>query len=265
MWIRLFLITLQVAVITTSLRLPSFFRVSAPAKYIYKVKAVSNPDTTPEYEQEQSLKKEALSLLDCLTSARDEDDPEYDAEKDIRRENLLANNDYLDLKVELRRRGLRSSGDKQEMITRLLLHVIDPTINYNEMSGREPSLKFITKEDLSSGELKEVPESERHNTSADSGPDAEDMQVLRRGSRGLKQLTENDSENEHERENDLLVMDGLVRRQISLPLYPDHESSSRVVQQGEAMNSTESLNAYVVGGRNVLRTWERSSSPVTIL
>jgi hypothetical protein len=42
-------------------------------------------------------------------------------------------NDYQSLKLELRSRGLPTSGDKTEMITRLLLNIIDPSINYNEM------------------------------------------------------------------------------------------------------------------------------------
>ena len=82
---------------------------------------------------DESLKLEALSLLDCLTSPRDEDDIEYDVMKDIRRDKLLELNDYQDLKLQLRSRGLRTSGDKLEMITRLLLHIIDPTVTFNEM------------------------------------------------------------------------------------------------------------------------------------
>jgi hypothetical protein len=50
-----------------------------------------------------------------------------------RRDKILADNDYMDLKVELRSRGLKTTGDKLEMITRLLLHIIDPTIKYNDM------------------------------------------------------------------------------------------------------------------------------------
>ena len=79
------------------------------------------------------VKREALMLLDCLTSCKDPDDPEYDVEKDVRRDELLLANDYNDLKNDLRSRGLRTSGDKLEMITRLLLHIIDPSIKFDEM------------------------------------------------------------------------------------------------------------------------------------
>ena len=84
-------------------------------------------------EEVTDIQREALSILDCLTSPRDDSDPLYDLEKDIRRDEILARNDYNTLKVELRTRGLRTSGDKLEMITRLLLHVIDPALKFNEM------------------------------------------------------------------------------------------------------------------------------------
>ena len=85
----------------------------------------------PEYEKKMA----ALELLDVLTSTDDEDDPTYDVNKDIRRDNLLMNNDYHDLKIQLRKKGLKTGGDKEEMIARLLLHTIDPTINYMEATG----------------------------------------------------------------------------------------------------------------------------------
>lgn len=77
--------------------------------------------------------KVALDILDCLTSPKDDSDPQYDAEKDLRRDSLLLSNDYSQLKTILRKKGLRTSGDKQEMITRLLLHEIDPSIKFDEM------------------------------------------------------------------------------------------------------------------------------------
>lgn len=84
-------------------------------------------------ENDLQLKKDALELLDCMTSPKDPDDPAYDVEKDLKRDEVLFSNDHSALKIELRRRGLRQNGDKLEMIARLLLHVIDPTINYNSM------------------------------------------------------------------------------------------------------------------------------------
>lgn len=84
-------------------------------------------------DAELQLRKDALELLDCITSPKDEDDPGYDVVKDMRRDEVLMNNDHSALKIELRARGLRQSGDKMEMIARLLLHIIDPTINYSQM------------------------------------------------------------------------------------------------------------------------------------
>jgi hypothetical protein len=82
---------------------------------------------------DHELKASAMALLDCLTSPRDPKDPQYDVEKDIRRDNLLMTNDYTALKSTLRMKGLRTSGDKLEMITRLLLDSIDPSIKYDEL------------------------------------------------------------------------------------------------------------------------------------
>ena len=73
----------------------------------------------------------ALELLDCLTSPLDEDDPEYDVFKDMRRQNLLQTNDYYKLKLELKGRGLRTNGDILEMMIRLLLHTVDPSLSYD--------------------------------------------------------------------------------------------------------------------------------------
>ena len=61
-------------------------------------------------------------------SPTDPSDPEYDAEKDVRRDDLLLANDYYNLKLELKSRGLRTNGDKTEMMIRLMLHVLDPTL-----------------------------------------------------------------------------------------------------------------------------------------
>lgn len=83
--------------------------------------------------QQVQRHKLALDLLDCLTSPKDTSDPQYSFDKDTRREALMAANDYSALKSALRRKGLRTSGDKLEMITRLLLHEIDPSIRYDEL------------------------------------------------------------------------------------------------------------------------------------
>ena len=212
-------------------------------------------------EEDQQMRRDALELLDCLTSSKNEDDVNYDVEKDIRRDTLLAENDYLDLKVELKRRGLRTSGDKLEMITRLLLHIVDPSIDVNEMTGREPNLKYISLEDIAAGDVKIIPQAERNKADEDTGPDAEDMMVLRRGpkSKNLKNI---------EAEKELTVMDGLVRRQVTFPLIPDMDLSDISTPTSDVNKvdiDPHMMNAYVVGGRDVLRTWERNRSPVVIL
>jgi hypothetical protein len=78
------------------------------------------------------LQKLAIELLDCLTSTKDVNDATYDLSKDLRRDKLLAQNSYTDLKVQLQGKGLRTTGDKFEMITRLLLNAIDPSISFDD-------------------------------------------------------------------------------------------------------------------------------------
>ena len=92
--------------------------------------SADNPDDSEDPDLQ--LRKDALELLDCITSPKDIDDPAYDVVKDMRRDDVLLNNDHSALKIELRARGLRQNGDKMEMIARLLLHIIDPTINYSQ-------------------------------------------------------------------------------------------------------------------------------------
>ena len=86
--------------------------------------------STAELSDEKNL---ALELLDSITSPTDSSDPLYDVEKDIRRDNLLLTNDYHDLKLEMKERGLPTGGDKLVMITRMLLHIIDPSLDYNKL------------------------------------------------------------------------------------------------------------------------------------
>ena len=83
-------------------------------------------------QDELEFKTKALQLIDCLTSTNDPKHSDYDIEKDIRRDELLVNNDYGNLKVQLRMRGLDTSGDKTEMMIRLLLNVIDAKTQYSE-------------------------------------------------------------------------------------------------------------------------------------
>ena len=92
--------------------------------------------------------------MDVLTSPRDSQDPEYDIEKDYRRDEMLRHTDYSELKLELRSRGLRTSGDKVEMMVRILLHTIDPTIDFKELSGVGANLTYVTDEDMKSGKVR---------------------------------------------------------------------------------------------------------------
>lgn len=84
-------------------------------------------------EKALQLKQHAIDLLECLTSPKSINEAGYDPEKDRRRTNLLLTNSYESLKIALRRKGLSTHGDKLEMISRLLLSVIDPDIDFNEM------------------------------------------------------------------------------------------------------------------------------------
>ena len=99
-------------------------------------KSLTTTHTSEQKENNKPSKQlieQALQLFDCLTSPKDQDDPQYDIDKDMRRDELLLANDYSSLKSELRRLGLRTSGDKLEMISRILIHTIDSSIQYDEM------------------------------------------------------------------------------------------------------------------------------------
>lgn len=212
---------------------------------------------------QDELKKEALSLLECLTSPKDPDDPGYDVEKDIRRDNLLYINDYETLKIQLRARGLRTSGDKLEMISRLLLHILDPSIVYNEGTGREPKLEYVSEEDLNSTSVRLVPEAERQKSG--DIPDAEDVAVLRQRT--------NQEENSPGQARQIM-MDGLSRREMRFtPITLKRGLLVENVRATESRNEKAVLpedrnieiDAYIVGGRDVLKTWEKSSTVIILL
>lgn len=132
-------------------------------------------------DEEAAMKAEAMALLNCLTSTKDTNSEEYDVEKDIKRDEMLMRTDYEALKIELKTRGLRTSGDKIEMIIRLLLQVIDPTIQYSETSGKEVMLKYIDQDDIKQKKAKKLSLRERaKQIKEDMGPDADDLQVLRK-------------------------------------------------------------------------------------
>ena len=204
----------------------------------------------PEYE----TKKEALELLDYMTCPADEDDPAYDVEKDTARDDILLMNDYEDLKVELRARGLPTNGDKTEMIIRVLLHIIDPTMIFDQKTGLESNLKYISKEDISSGNVTVVPEEQRpHLNMGNMDPDADDLIVL-------KNVNKNNNKN-NKNKGDRIVLDGLTRREIEI-------SPQEIVRNRETATSEDkdrTIRAYVVGGRDVLRSWEYASTAILMI
>jgi hypothetical protein len=201
------------------------------------------------------------------------------------------------LKVELRARGLRQTGDKMEMIARLLLHIIDPTINYSQMTGREVNLKYVDEVDLATNKIRVVPIEEREtDPGSGSGPDAEDLMVLKRkvvlsspknavggkatrsvGSRvvargevhgvdtfDFEKIGDIDHQDELPQGRDIdvqkTVMDGLTRRELEFsPLRV-----KRSVLESEE-DKDASIRSYVVGGRNVLKSWERNSAVIVLL
>lgn len=208
----------------------------------------------------------AMQLLDVMTCSVDEDAPEYDVDKDVRRDEMLFQNDYESLKVELRQRGLRINGDKPEMIIRLLLNIIDPSVKYNTLSGMEPNLQYINQTDIDQGDVTVLNEADRQ-LMQDSEPDAEDVKVLggrnkrshsRSAMRGVSGMGGGAANNEDDRK---LVMDGLSRRELEfLPL--EVTRASEVVSQ---QDKGRTVRAYVSGGRDVLRSWERRSTVVVVL
>jgi hypothetical protein len=86
--------------------------------------------TKPQFSMQQQQR--AKEMLDVLATPLDPDHPEYDESKIRKREKLLFANTYTDLKITLMKLGLRKSGDKIEMLTRMLLHIIAPTMNYED-------------------------------------------------------------------------------------------------------------------------------------
>lgn len=99
----------------------------------------------PQSEEEMRIK--AHEVLDCLACPYNIEDPDYDHRKARRRDTILKSIDYADLKIELMKRGLSKTGEKVEMLTRLLLHVIDPSIDYTAryLSNIKSSNRFPPK------------------------------------------------------------------------------------------------------------------------
>ena len=91
------------------------------------------------------------------------------------------------------------------------------------------------------------------------------MVLRRRGdSSDMKATTSKKMKNMKKVEQTLTVMDGLVRREVSFFLVPEEETNTTQIRASPTKESGEKMQAYVVGGRDVLRTWERNHSPVVI-
>lgn len=62
-------------------------------------------------------------------------------------------------------------------------------------------------------------------------------------------------------------MDGLIRRLTSFSIIPEKVNLKKghSSNEEEIMREEKKLQAYVVGGRDVLRTWERNRSPVVVM
>jgi hypothetical protein len=218
----------------------------------------------PETADWEDVKIEALNLLDVMTCPYDEDDPEYDVSKDLRRDNILLQNDYEHLKIELRSRGLRTNGDKPEMIMRLLLNIIDPSVKFNAQSGIERQLEYVSEDDILDGDVEVIAEDMRSQRLLD-GPDADDVAALkpRKNKKSKSRVPRMQSINnwKYDDKNEKLVMDGLTRRELEFePL--EITRSSEVVQNED---KDRTIRAYVSGGRDVLRTWERRASVTVVL
>ena len=159
------------------------------------------------------------------------------------------------------------------MMMRILLNVIDPTINFDELSGREATLKYIDKDDISSDRIKVIPAEQRVGYSGvldEMGPDAEDLKVLRRRVKtsmnnkvggGLGYDNNNDVELASVTEKELVIMDGLTRREIEFPCISARRSFSSSRIEDKDIN----IRAYIVGGRDVLKTWEKNSVVIVVL
>lgn len=81
-------------------------------------------------EFQLEMKKGALERLDLMLTPTDINDPEYDFIKDQKRTELISSFEYDTLKSILRERGVHSSGNKETLLIRLLLNVIDPDMKY---------------------------------------------------------------------------------------------------------------------------------------
>ena len=226
--------------------------------------AEDNIDASDPSRDVVTQRRNALELLDCITSSKNIDDAEYDFDKDMRRNEILTHTDYSELKVELRARGLKTGGDKVTMITRLLLHLIDPTVDLQELSGREVRLKYIDEDDLKSDNIKLIPSSQRVNSgTVFDDPDAEDIKVLR-----SNDLLNTKSSKGKGKANDVnkekVVMDGLTRQEIVVPSLFIKRPEIVTIKDNKPVLSEE-INAYIVGGRGVLKTWENKTSAVIVI
>lgn len=237
--------------------------------------------TLVNYENEESLttakeslevKEKAMEVLDCLASPHSQKAEDFDVAKDIKRRSLISDLNYSDLKMTLKRKGLQTQGDKLEMITRLLINQIDPSVNYLQTTGREPRMTWVNDDDLATGKVRVVPEEERVPSSINSAPDAEDIRLISRKSvTKVTVSTKNtvggsddgeDMQVEEEKQPKRILMDGLVRRLMKFPPQSISRTCDGVVHVDD---KNVQVGCYVTGGRDVVKTWEKYPSVIVFL
>lgn len=133
-------------------------------------------------------------------------------------------------------------------------------------SGNEVTLKYIDEEDLRSKKARKLTEGERlRQEETDAGPDAEDLMVLRkRRVIDMSSSASTDQQKPKQRTDDKkkILMDGLNRKEVSCePVRVRREDSPAAKRE----DFDSQIRAYVVGGRDVLKTWEKTSAVVILL
>jgi len=93
-----------------------------------KTSLFSFSDGSEVSEEEQ--KKFGREMLSYLMTPTDTHSPFYDPLKASRRKIIIATSSYSALKGQLSRRGVNKSGDKEEMLIKLALNMVDPTAQY---------------------------------------------------------------------------------------------------------------------------------------
>jgi hypothetical protein len=84
------------------------------------------------YDFTEAEREEAKEILAILATPTQPEHPDYDPIRAQKREDLIFTTSYTHLKLTLMRYGLRKNGEKVEMMTRMLLYIIDPRTNHEE-------------------------------------------------------------------------------------------------------------------------------------